>query len=74
MAAAFDTRFDKPKWLTGSAAEKLTRRLGERGYSVTGAQSFFVQTTAGPLVDGERERAVAWAREPAPNVKPTIAA
>ena len=74
LAAAFDTRFDKPTLLTGSAAKEIARELSRKGYTVIGAQSFFVQTTGGPLADGERERAVAWGRELAANVKPTIAA
>jgi len=73
-AAAFDTRFDKPTLLTGSAAKEIARELSRRGYSVVGTQSFFVQGTGGPLADGERERAVAWGGELAANVKPTIAA
>ena len=60
--AAFDTRFDKPQWLTGSAAMKIARRLGRKGYSIMGAESFFVAHMDGPLVDGERERAVEWGR------------
>jgi hypothetical protein len=74
MVAAFDTRFDKPKWLTGSAATKIARRLGSKGYAVIGAQSFFVRTTGGPLADGERERAVAWGRDLAAHVSRTVAA
>jgi hypothetical protein len=73
-AAALDTRFDKPKWLTGSAATKIARRLGSKGYSVIGAQSFFIRTTGGPLADGERERAVAWGRDLAALVSRTTAA
>jgi hypothetical protein len=61
--AAFDTRYAKPAWLTGSAAKQIARRLRGKGYPVTGTRSFFVQTTGGPLADGERERAVAWGRE-----------
>jgi Flavodoxin len=72
-AAAFDTRFDKPKWLTGSAAKKIARRMHGKGYSIIGAQSFFVETTGGPLAQGERERAVAWGRGLAAHVKPTVA-
>jgi hypothetical protein len=34
--AAFDTRFDKPAWLTGSAAKQITRRLRGKGYPVIG--------------------------------------
>ncbi len=74
LAATFDTRFDKPKWITGSAAKRIARRLSGKGYSTIGAQSFFVQTTGGPLADGERVRAVAWGRELAAEVKRTIAA
>jgi hypothetical protein len=73
-AAAFDTRFDKPQWLTGSAAKKIARRLTAKGYSVIGARSFFVRTTGGPLADGERERAVEWGREMAAQIKRTVAA
>ena len=72
-AAAFDTRFDKPKWLTGSAATKIAQRLRHKGYSIIGTESFFVQTGGGPLADGERERAAAWGRELAAKVQPTIA-
>jgi len=42
--------------------KKIARKLGNTGYSILGAESFFVQSTGGPLVDGERERAVAWRR------------
>ena len=59
-AAAFDTRFDKPVWLTGSAAKEIARRLDSKGYEVVGSQSFFVRATGGPLGEGEPERAVAW--------------
>src|SRR4029453_14195874 len=69
MAAAFDTRFDKPRWLTGSAATKIAQRLGRKGYTLVGTESFFVQTTGGPLADGERHRAVAWGRQLAANLK-----
>lgn len=72
-AAAFDTRYAKPRWLTGSAAIKIAQRLGRKGYSVVGIESFFVQTAGGPLADGERERAVAWGRALAANLQPTSA-
>jgi len=74
VAAAFDTRFDKPTLLTGSAAKEIARELSRKGYSVVGAQSFFVQGTGGPLADGEHERAVAWGRDLAANLKKTSAA
>jgi len=73
-AAAFDTRFAKPRWLTGSAATKIARRLRDKGYSIVATGSIFVETTGGPLAAGERERAVAWGRDLAAAVKPSVAA
>jgi Flavodoxin len=72
-AAAFDTRFAKPRWLTGSAAIKIAQRLRRKGYPIVGTESFFVQTAGGPLADGERERAIAWGRALAANLQPTSA-
>jgi len=62
LAAAFDTRFDKPKWITGAASKKIVRLLAKQGRSAFGAESFLVSGTAGPLLVGERERAVSWGR------------
>ena len=60
-AAAFDTRFGKARWLTGSAARTIARRLDRLGFQVVGDQeSFFVAHTRGPLLDGEAERAAKW--------------
>jgi flavodoxin len=61
-AATFDTRFEKPKWLTGSAATKIARRLERKGYSIVGVESFFVEHSGGPLADGEVDRAAEWGR------------
>jgi hypothetical protein len=61
LAAAFDTRFKKPRLITGSAArgaEKGLRRIGCR--IAAPAESFFVSGTTGPLLDGELERARRW--------------
>ena len=71
-AATFDTRLDKPKWLTGSAATKIAKRLRAKGYPVVGTESFLVQGGGGPLASGERERAAAWGRELAANLQPTM--
>jgi flavodoxin len=61
MAAAFDTRFGKPRWLTGSAALRIARRLRRTGYRlVAPPESFFVIRTEGPLREGEEDRARAW--------------
>lgn len=60
-AVAFDTRFDKPTLLTGSAALGIARRLEHRGYRlVAPPTSFFVAAQEGPLCRGELERARAW--------------
>lgn len=71
-AATFDTRYDKPAWLTGSAAKKIARRLTGRGYRVVDRRSFFVEAAGGPLAGGERERAAAWGRALAADVKQSI--
>jgi len=62
--ATFDTRFAKPRWITGSAAvsaAKLLRRRGVR--ELVPPESFFVEATAGPLAAGELDRARRWGKE-----------
>lgn len=62
--AAFDTRFDKPRWLTGSAALKISRRLRHLGCElILPPESFFVDHTEGPLRNGELDRAKRWGAE-----------
>lgn len=64
LAAAFDTRFGKPRWLTGSAAVRIHRSLERSGYRlVAPPESFFVLHTEGPLRDAEEDRARAWGAE-----------
>lgn len=61
--ACFDTRFQKPRWLTGSAARVMAKTLQEMGIRLlVPPESFFVSATEGPLVTGESERAATWAR------------
>ena len=61
LAATFDTRFEKPRWLTGSAALGAARRLRRLGYDmVAPAESFWISGPTGPLADGEMERARRW--------------
>ena len=61
--ACFDTRFKKPRWLTGSAAGMIAKRLEKQGITLlVPPESFFVSGTEGPLYAGETERAAAWAR------------
>jgi flavodoxin len=63
-AAVFDTRYRKPRLLTGSAAGRLAKSLRKAGAALlTSPQSFFVLSREGPLEEGETERAATWARE-----------
>jgi hypothetical protein len=63
LAATFDTRVKRPA-LPGSAARRMARRLRRLGVPLAAsAVSFWVEGTPGPLVAGERERAVRWGRE-----------
>ena len=60
-AACFDTRFDKSRILTGSAAKTMARKLGRRGYRIVAEpESFFVLDAEGPLKEGELDRASRW--------------
>lgn len=59
-AAAFDTRVKL--FIHGDAARKMTKALTEAGASIVGGpMAFYVTGSEGPLVDGEAERAAAWA-------------
>lgn len=62
--ATFDTRVDKVRRLPGSAAKSAARAVRRRGHPLAApARSFYVSDTAGPLLDGEVERATRWGRE-----------
>lgn len=70
--ACFDTRYRQPQIFTGSAADALAKNLAKIGVSpLAPAESFFVSRKAGPLVDGELDRAAAWARTLANTAKGT---
>jgi hypothetical protein len=59
-AAAFDTKINKPL-VPGSAARKAQKELRRLGCRIVlPAENFLVTDTAGPLVEGERERARSW--------------
>lgn len=63
VALAFDTRIDWPRWLSGSAADKIARALTRMGCRMLAEPaSFIVAGREGPLAEGERERAIAWVR------------
>jgi hypothetical protein len=70
-AAAFDTRFGKPRWLVGSAARGAARRLRKLGFRlVAPPQSFFVVGSEGPLVPEALAAAAAWGKEIAAGTSP----
>ena len=72
--ACFDTRFRKPRLLTGSAADVMAKRLRERGIALSAEPtSFFVAGTEVPLLNGEVERAKTWALGIAKRLTPTPA-
>jgi flavodoxin len=62
--AAFDTRFQLPVLLTGSAAHGIAKLLRKKGgYLVRQPASFFIEHGEGPLVEGEINRATEWTYE-----------
>ena len=59
--ATFDTRLDAVRALPGSAARGARRELRRHHHGdVIRARSFYVKDTAGPLVEGELQRAAQW--------------
>ena len=61
-AAAFDTGFRS--WLSGSAAKKIEKALRRQGCLIVApATKFLVAGTEGPLVEGELDKATAWAKQ-----------
>ena len=62
--ATFDTRVGKVRHLPGSAARSAAREARRHGLRpASPPHSFYVEDTAGPLLDGELDRARAWGRE-----------
>jgi hypothetical protein len=65
-AAAFDTRIDGPKVLTGSAAGSYTKHLRRLGFAIISDPQSFLITTKAPqgdaLGEGELGSARAWGR------------
>jgi hypothetical protein len=59
-ATAFDTRFDGPAALTGSASKGIAKGLARHGFRLVADRESFLVTNENTLVDGELERARAW--------------
>jgi len=73
-AAAFDTRVDWPRWLSGSAAHPIARMLCRLGANMVGSEGSFLVTRQNPaLLPGEVERARAWAAALAEAAEPATA-
>ena len=60
LAAAFDTRIDKPAFLTGSAAKGIARRLKQHGYRLVVDPESFLVSMNNSLLQGEADHATAW--------------
>jgi flavodoxin len=61
-ALAFDTRYERARWITGSAAKEIHKLLRHLGCKLLAEpESFFVEGSEGPLEPGEEDRARAWA-------------
>jgi len=65
----FDTRVNGARHLPGSAAKSAARSARRHGFThVERGESFYVDGTAGPILDGEIERATDWGRQLAHSV------
>ena len=63
VVATFDTKVAKMRRLPGSAAKSAAKAASRHGYERPAfVESFYVQDTEGPLLDGELERATEWGR------------
>jgi flavodoxin len=71
--AAFDTRVNWPRILSGSAADGIAKRLTAAGARVIGPQGSFIVSTEPALLPGELERAREWADTVARSVAPVPA-
>ncbi|MFO7928670.1 MAG: flavodoxin family protein [Candidatus Humimicrobiaceae bacterium] len=60
-AASFDTRIKT--FMSGDAAKKISKSLKKAGAEIlTNPQPFLVKGREGPLLDGEIEKAIKWAK------------
>ena len=69
--ATFDTRVGTVRHLPGSAARKAAKEVRRHHVGrLADVASFYVEDLAGPLLDGELDRAEAWGRSLAQTVTP----
>lgn len=68
--AAFDTRLDWPRLLSGSAADQIANRLAALGAKVMGTPGSFLVSRTPQLEPGELERAAEWAEHIAQRMTP----
>lgn len=61
--AAFDTRLRWPRFLSGSAAEEIARRIEQLGGRMVATPQSFMVSMKPELEPGELERAGAWAAD-----------
>ena len=61
--ALFDTRLRQPRWLSGSAAHDMEKKLRRVGaHLLIAEESFLVRGSPAALEPGELERAAVWGR------------
>jgi flavodoxin len=58
--AVFDTRLDWPRWLSGSAADRISDELREAGARMIAREESFIVTMEPALEPGEEDRAADW--------------
>jgi flavodoxin len=74
-AAAFDTRLTWPKWMAGSAAGDIAKRLEGFGATLVAQPASFMVAGKPPALEpGELERAEGWARSLAATLVPATPA
>jgi len=74
LAATFDTRVTKVRYLPASASRRAARALTERGHRmVSPPMGFLVQDVSGPLESREVDRAIAWSRRVASEAQARLA-
>jgi hypothetical protein len=68
-AAAFDTRVNWPRLLSGAAADGIAKRLQTLGARLVVPPESFIVSTKPELLPGELERARAWGASLAENIQ-----